>query len=278
MAWQAPQETFPATTQETCKNATLPKAAPASAVTVGEPPGLSRPSARIKAESTLSPRSPVLSAAILSNFGLGSSFETDDMLTGRVDFRLGFEPPAFTHGPQKLSTAMAPSQTFYIGEESEESSHLSQSHELVCVGDLKLPGLNATFEDTFLEEHLLVSSISNHDDWILCDSGAATHCCPLLPLTGRAPPLRSISGQPLTVFGRRILKMNFGGQDSFLHFYVCDVPYCVVSVGRLLRQGYSVQLSSEDHSLVNSEGCRIPVERHGSLLFLRPTLLPFNQP
>ena len=72
--------------------------------------------------------------------------------------------------------------------------------------------------------------------------------------------------------------MNFDGQDSFLHFYVCDVPYCVVSVGRLLRQGYSVQLSSEEHSLVNPEGCRIPVERHGSLLFLRPTLLPFNQP
>ena len=96
-----------------------------------------------------------------------------------------------------------------------------------------------------------------------------------MPLTGRAPPLRSISGQPLTVFGRRIVKMNFDGQDSFLHFYVCDVPYCVVSVGRLLRQGYRVQLSSEEHSLVNPEGCRIPVERHGSLLFLG---LPFNQP
>ena len=116
--------------------------------------------------------------------------------------------------------------------------------------------------------------------WILFDSGAATHRCPkdfasdwpLLPLTGRAPPLRSISGQPLIVFGRRIVKMNFDGQDSFLHFYVCDVPYCVVSVGRLLRQGYSVQLSSEEHSLVNPEGCCIPVERHGSLLFLRPTL------
>ena len=181
---------------------------------------------------------------------------------------------------------MAPLQTFYIGEESEESSHLAQSHELFCVGDLNLPGLNTTFNDTFLEEHLLVSSISNQEDWILFDSGAATHCCPkdfasdwpLLPLTGRAPPLRSISGQPLTVFGRRIVKMNFDGQDSFLHFYVCDVPYCVVSVGRLLRQGYSVQLSSEDHALVNPEGCRIPVERHGSLFFLRPTLLPFNKP
>ena len=56
--------------------------------------------------------------------------------------------------------------------------------------------------------------------------------------------LRSISGQPVTVFGRRLVKMNFASQHSFLHFYVCDA-YCVISVGRLLRQGYSVQLSSE---------------------------------
>ena len=62
--------------------------------------------------------------------------------------------------------------------------------------------------------------------------------------------------------------MNFDGQDSFLHFYVCEVPYCVVSVGRLLGQGYRVQLSSEEYSLANPEGCRIPVERHDSLLTL----------
>ena len=269
------------------KDATLPKAVPVSAVTVGEPPGLSRPKARPEAKSTLSPSSAVLSAVILSNFGLGSSFATDDMMTGRVDLRLGFEPPTVMHEPQAfVPAAIAPLQVFGTGEDPFEPPQLSQSHELFCVEDLDLPGLNTTFKDTFLEEHLLVSSISNHDDWILFGSGAATHCCPkdftsdwpLLPLTGRAPPLRSISGQPLTVFARRIVKMNFDGQDSFLHFYVCDVPYCVVSVGRLLRQGYSVQLSSEEHSLVNPEGCRIPVERHGLLLFLRPTLLPFNQP
>ena len=83
-----PQETFPATTQETRKKATLPKAAPVSAVAVGEPPGLSRPKARPKAKSTLSPSSAVLSSVLLGNFGLGSSFETDDMLTGRVDFQV----------------------------------------------------------------------------------------------------------------------------------------------------------------------------------------------
>ena len=71
------------------------------------------------------------------------------------------------------------------------------------------------------------------DPWILFDSGAATQCCakpfasewPLLPLTGKAPPLSSIAVRPLTV--------DFEGQSCFLHFYVCDVPSCVVSVGRL---------------------------------------------
>ena len=116
--WQAPQKTFPATTQETPKHATLPKAAPVSAVTVGEPPGLSRPKARPKAKSTLSPSSAVLSAVILSNFGLGSSFATDDMMTGRVDLRLGFEPPTVMHEPQAfVPAAIAPLQVFGTGED-----------------------------------------------------------------------------------------------------------------------------------------------------------------
>ena len=124
------------------------------------------------------------------------------------------------------------------------------------------------------------------DPWILFDSGAATHCCPkdfasekpLLPLTGRAPPLRSISGQPLTVFGRRLVKVDFEGQPCFLHFYVCDVPYCVVSVGRLLRSGFDVNLSSKKpNTLETPDGHKVPITRHGSLLFLRPNLAPFDK-
>ena len=41
----------------------------------------------------------------MSNFGLGSSFATDDMMTGRVDLRLGFEPPTVMHEPQAFVPA-----------------------------------------------------------------------------------------------------------------------------------------------------------------------------
>eukprot|EP00439_Symbiodinium_sp_Y106_P082471 s1297_g21.t2 len=109
--------------------------------------------------------------------------------------------------------------------------------------DFSVLVISVTFKDVALEEHLIASTLEDSEPWIFFDSGAATHCCPkgfaserpLLPLTGKAPPLRSISGQSLTVYGRRLVKVDFEGQPCFLHFYVCDVPYCVVSVGRLLR-------------------------------------------
>ena len=52
-----PSENFASYNARDPKDATLPKAAPVSALTVGEPPGLSRPKARPKAKSTLSPSS-----------------------------------------------------------------------------------------------------------------------------------------------------------------------------------------------------------------------------
>ena len=110
------------------------------------------------------------------------------MLTGRVDFRLGFEPPTVMHEPQTfVPAAIAPLQVFSTGEDPAEPPQLSQSDELLCVEDLDLPGLNATFNDTFLEEHLLICSISNHDDSILLDFASDW---PLLPLTGRAPTFK----------------------------------------------------------------------------------------
>ena len=159
------------------------------------------------------------------------------MTNGVVDFNFGgfgecnnFEPEA----------PVSPLETFSLNGRTDENQRL------FSVGDLGLKNLNTTFKDVALEEHLVSSTLEDTDPWILFDSGAATHCCPkdfasewpLLPLTGltgRAPPLRSISGQPLTVFGRRLVKVDFEGQPCFLHFHVCDVPYCVVSVGRLLR-------------------------------------------
>ena len=250
---------------------------PVSAVTLEGPPGLSAPKAKPKAKSSVSPSTLLMSAVVLGNFGLGNTFSVEGMTNGVVDFNFGgfgessdFVPPAL----------MAPLETFSLNGRTEENQRL------FSVGDLGLKNSNTTFKDDALEEHLMASTLEDSDPWILFDSGAATHCCPkdfasewpLLPLTGRAPPLRSISGQPLTIFGRRLVKVDFEGQSCFLHFYVCDVPYCVVSVGRLLRSGFDVNLSSRNpNTLSTPDGHKVPIIRHGSLLFSRPTLAPFNK-
>ena len=205
---------------------------PVSAVTLEGPPTLSAPKAKPKAKASISPSTLLMSAVILGNLGLENTFRVDGMTDGVVDFSFGgfgecenFEPTAY----------MAPLETFSL------NGRMDENQRLFSVGDLGLKNLNTTFKDVALEEHLIASTLEDSEPWILFDSGAATHCCakdfasewPLLPLTGKVPPLRSISGQPLTVFGRRLVKVDFEGQPCLLHFYVCDVPYCVVSVGRL---------------------------------------------
>ena len=213
---------------------------PVSAVTCQGPLGLSTPKAKPKAKATFGPSTLLMSAVVLGNFGLGNTFSVDGMTNGVVDLNFGgfgdsFEPTAF----------MAPLETFSLNGRTDENQRI------FSVGDLGLQNLNTTFKDVALEQHLVASSLEDSEPWILLDSGAATHCCPrdfasewpLLPLTGKAPPLRSMSGQPLTVFGRRLGKVEFEDQPCFLHFYVCDVPYCVVSVGRILRSEFDVNLS-----------------------------------
>ena len=89
--------------------------------------------------------------------------------------------------------------------------------------------LNTTFHDRWLANHLVVSTTLDADHWILFDSGALANCCPknfggewqLLPSNGEPPPLRSISGQPLHVYGRRFIRMTLDGVPVCFHFYVC---------------------------------------------------------
>ena len=102
------------------------------------------------------------------------------------------------------------------------------------MGDYSLKA-GTTFYDPYMDEQLVASMIGSNT-WILFDSGAAASCCPrdfapdwpLLPLPGKPPPWKSISGQPLNVYGRKL-----DGFSLWLHFYVCDVPYSVLSVSRL---------------------------------------------
>ena len=174
-----------------------------SAVTVEGPPGLSVPKAKPRAKASLSPSTLLMSAVVLGNFGLGNTLNVEGMTSGVVDFSFGGFGESSDIAPHAW---VAPLETFSLNGRTDENQ------QLFSVGNLGLENLNTTFKDVALEEHLVASTLEDTDPWILFDSGAATHCCPkdfasewpLLPLTGRAPPLRSISGQPLTVFGRRL--------------------------------------------------------------------------
>jgi len=74
-------------------------------------------------------------------------------------------------------------------------------------------------------------------------------------------PLRSVTGQPLKIYGRKLVGMTSGSCDFYLHFYVTHIDYPLVSVGRLLNQGYQVELSSEEMTLKSPCGSKIPLHR-----------------
>ena len=92
----------------------------------------------------------------------------------------------------------------------------------------------------------------------------------------RAPPLKSISGQTLNIYGRKLVAFEIEGKRLWLNFYVCDVPYSVISLARLLQQGCKATLSSEGSRLEGPSGESMPVVRYGSLLFLCPKLVSFD--
>ena len=85
-----------------------------------------------------------------------------------------------------------------------------------------------------------------------------------------------MTGQPLKLYGRKLVGMTSGSCDFYLHFYVTDIEYPLVSVGRLLNQGYQVELSSDEMTLKSPCGSKIPLHRHGSLLFMKPSLQVFD--
>ena len=87
--------------------------------------------------------------------------------------------------------------------------------------------LNAGNITTFTQVSSVVAS-SIDTSWIMFDSGAAAHCCPkhfapewqTLPLKGSKPPLRSVTGQPLHVYGRKLVGLKAGEVNFFLHFFL----------------------------------------------------------
>ena len=256
-SWNEPTSSSPLTLQESQNRSSvtvteLPSSstsgsgAKVSAVTSGPPPGIERTSS--PRGNTSRSKSLLMAAITLGTFGVGNSVLVGPVLTPTCEI-------------------------------SGNSSCNFETLETVGLKHVNLPD----FEDRFIDQHLTVAPTVD-TSWILFDSGAAANCCPknfapewpLLPITGTKPPLRSVTGQPLKIYGRKLVGMRSGDCEFYLHFYVTDIEYPLVSVGRLLNQGYQVELSSEEMVLKSPCGSKIPLHRHGSLLFMKPSLQVFD--
>ena len=99
---------------------------------------------------------------------------------------------------------------------------------------------------------------------------------PLLPLGENLPKLRSATGKPLQLYGRRLVRYNCDGVYLNVNYYVCDVSFCLVSVARMVLQGFWTVLGQDCLMLLTPEGEKKSITRHGTLLYLTPSLEPFS--
>ena len=148
-----------------------------------------------------------------------------------------------------------------------------------CLTDRKY-----VFGDPLLVNNLN-ANFSPDENTVLFDSGASVHCCPLkfgeswplLPLHGVVPQLKSVSGDPITVYGKRIVGIELDNHVCYLHFYVCDVHLPVVSVSRLTAQGYITHLAKDNMTLTSPSGEEIKVHCTGPMFYLQPNIVDFKQ-
>ena len=128
------------------------------------------------------------------------------------------------------------------------------------------------------------SSLSPKEHWILFDSGAAAHCCPLdyapdyplLPVGKNPPDLKSVTGMPLNIIGRKLIRYDAPETVLYINYYVCDVPFCIVSVARLLLQDFCTVLTKDSMKLLTPQRASVDITRHGTLLYLTPDIAPYH--
>ena len=128
------------------------------------------------------------------------------------------------------------------------------------------------------------SLLSPKEHWILFDSGAAAHCCPLdyapdyplLPVGKNPPDLKSVTGMPLNIIGRKLIRYDAPETRLYINYYVCDVPFCIASVARLLLQDFCTVLTKDSMKLLTPQRASVDITRHGTLLYLTPDIAPYH--
>ena len=152
------------------------------------------------------------------------------------------------------------------------------------IGTTSVVTCDRYFDDPLLHEDLIANFVPD-EQTVLFDSGASVHCCPpdfasnwpILPLHGVRPNLRSVTGNPITVHGKRVVGLSLNDTVCYLQFYVCDVNLPVVSVSRLLSQGFTTLLSPNSLQLTAPDGTQIDILRKGPMFYLQPQILDFDQ-
>ena len=123
---------------------------------------------------------------------------------------------------------------------------------------------------------------------IMVDSGAAVHVCspsfgadvPRQKLTlEETPPLRSVTDEPLKILGYRWIRFyNRQGKQMVIPFYVCEgIQHPIVSVTRLLAQGFSLTLTGTEPTLTHGQGFKVPLTKKNQLLYMHLELAPLEQ-
>ena len=150
--------------------------------------------------------------------------------------------------------------------------------------DFCVPHDRYLFNDPLLVSHLNATFRPNLNT-ILFDSGASVHCCPLsfgenwplLPLHGVSPELKSVSGQSIPVYGKRLVGLQLGSHVAHIQFYVCDVHFPVISVSRLTAQGYVTHIEAKEMTLTAPTGEVIDIHCTGPMFYLQPKIMKYVQ-
>ena len=120
---------------------------------------------------------------------------------------------------------------------------------------------------------------------LMIDSGAATHVCPPWFATqnplqqlahGTGPQLRPVTNQHINLYGYKWVCMtNHSGQQIVISCYVCKVKQPVLSVARLVEQGFQPTLD-DNPRLQRNKGFNSTLENRDGLFFLQAeiTALP----
>ena len=138
----------------------------------------------------------------------------------------------------------------------------------------------SAMEDIYIAtDRTTTSNRRKHHD----DSGAATHVCPpwfgtSFPLHQMKQPdkpiLRKVTGTDIWVYGYRWIHfINQRGQHIMIPFYVCNVKQPILSVTRLIHQGFEINMS-EQSTMTNPKSFESPVTLKHGLLYINLKLSP----